>query len=81
MHDVVPRSLDVEGAITIIRAVLALRAAARWRDVVRAGAEPWEVLSTLLALLELARRNEVRLAQPQPFADVEISRERTGEAA
>ena len=81
MHDVVPRSLDVEGAINLIRAVLALRAAACWRDVVRAGAEPWEVLSTLLALLELARRNEVRLAQPQPFADVEISRERTGEAA
>lgn len=81
LHDVVPRSLDVDGAMTTIRAVLALRARARWRDVVRTGAEPWEVLSALLALLELARRNELSLAQPKPFADVEISRELAGEAA
>jgi segregation and condensation protein A len=81
MHDVVPRALDVDGAMTVIRAVLALRAAARWRDVVRAEAEPWEVLSTLLALLEMARRSELKLAQPKPFADVEIRRELTGEAA
>jgi segregation and condensation protein A len=61
--------------------VLALRHRARWRDVVRVDAEPWEVLSALLALLELARRNELSLAQPEPFADVEISRELAGEAA
>jgi segregation and condensation protein A len=81
LHVVVPRALDVDGAITTIRAVLALRRRARWRDVVRAGAEPWEVLSALLALLELARRNELSLAQARPFADVEISRELAGEAA
>ena len=81
IHDVVPRALDVDGAITIVRAVLAIRAHARWRDVVRADAEPWEVLSGLLALLELARRNELHLAQPRPFADVEIRRELAGEAA
>jgi segregation and condensation protein A len=81
MHDVVPRALDVDGAIAIVRAVLALRAQARWRDVVRADAEPWEVLSALLALLELARRSELKLAQPRPFADVEIRRELAGEAA
>ena len=51
MHEVVPRALDVDGAMRVVRAVLALRATARWRDVLRAGAEPWEVLSTLLALL------------------------------
>jgi segregation and condensation protein A len=81
MHEVVPRALDVDGAMAVVRAVLALRATARWRDVVRAGAEPWEVLSTLLALLELARRSELNLAQRQPFADVEIRRELAGEAA
>jgi segregation and condensation protein A len=81
MHDVVPRALDVDRAIGIIRAVLALRAAARWRDVVRADAEPWEVLSALLALLEMARRSELKLAQRSPFADVEIRRELAGEAA
>ncbi len=81
LHDVVPRPLDVDGAIAIVRAVLALRARARWRDVVREDAEPWEVLSALLALLEMARRSELKLAQPRPFADVEILRESAGQAA
>ena len=81
LHEVVPRALDVDGAILTIRAVLALRNRARWRDVVKMNAEPWEVLSALLALLELARRNELSLAQPKPFADVEITRELAGEAA
>lgn len=81
MHEVVPRALDVDGAMRIVRAVLALRATARWRDVLRAGAEPWEVLSTLLALLEMARRSELKLTQPKPFADVEIQRGLAGEAA
>ena len=81
MHDVVPRALDVDGAMTLIRAVLALQAQARWRDVVRGEAEPWEVLSALLALLEMARRSELTLAQRRPFADVEIRRESASEAA
>ena len=81
MHDVVPRALDVDGAIAIVRAVLALRANARWRDVVRLDAEPWEVLSALLALLESARRSELKLSQSLPFSDVEIFRVVAGEAA
>ena len=81
MHDVVPRALDVDGAMTLIRAVLARQAQARWRDVVRGDAEPWEVLSALLALLEMARRSELTLAQLRPFADVDIRRESASEAA
>lgn len=81
LHEVVPRPIDVDGAIRIVRAVLAIRATARWRDVVSDEAEPWEVLSALLALLELARRSELKLAQPRPFSDVEIRRELAGEAA
>jgi segregation and condensation protein A len=81
LHDVVPRALDVDGAMATVRAVLALRSRARWRDVVRQGAERWEVLSALLALLELARRGELRLEQLTPFANVFISRESTGQAA
>jgi segregation and condensation protein A len=81
MHEVIPRALDVDGAMETVRAVLQLRARARWRDVVRSGAEPWEVLSGLLALLELAKRSELHLTQPRPFADVEIRRELAGEAA
>jgi segregation and condensation protein A len=81
MHEVIPRALDVDGAMTIVRQVLALRAHARWRDVVRPDAEPWEILSGLLALLELAKRTELHLIQLRPFADVEIRRELAGEAA
>lgn len=81
VHDVIPRPLDVDGAMAAVRSLLAMRASAAWSDVVPRNAEPWQVLSVLLALLELARRGELRLAQPRPFAAVEISRETTGEAA
>ena len=81
IHDVVPRALDVDGAIATVRAVLALRERARWSDVVDPDAEPWQVLSTLLALLELAKRGELRVAQSRPFASVEITSDTPGEAA
>jgi segregation and condensation protein A len=81
VHDVVPRALDVDGAIATVRAVLALRERARWSDVIHTNAEPWEVLSTLLALLELAKRGELRVNQPRPFASVEITSDSTSEAA
>jgi segregation and condensation protein A len=75
MHDVVARALDVPAAIEVIRALLVLKARMRWTDVVSADAPPWQVLSALLGLLELARLGELRVAQPRPFADVEISRD------
>lgn len=81
MHDVIPRSLDVPGAITVIRAVLALRVRIMWTDIVERGAEPWQILSTLLGLLELAKLGEIKVAQPKPYADVEISRDAASEAA
>ena len=81
VHDVIPRAVDVPGAITIIRALLALRARARWTDLVEPGAEPWLVLSTLLGLLEMAKLGECRVLQPRPFANVEISRDAASEAA
>jgi segregation and condensation protein A len=81
IHDVVARPLDVAAAITTVRAVLAIRAQARWSDVVAPSAQPWEILSVLLALLEMAKLGELRLLQPRPFAVVEIARESAGEAA
>ena len=75
MHDVVPRALDVDGAIATVREAMASRTSARWTDLLEPEAEPWQVLSLLLALLELARRGEVRIAQPAPFAPVEIARD------
>ncbi|HEY0777976.1 MAG TPA: segregation/condensation protein A [Gemmatirosa sp.] len=81
VHDVVPRALDVAGAIGEVRALLARRASARWADVMADGAEPWRVLSALLALLELAKLGELRLAQAGAFADVTIARAARSDAA
>lgn len=81
IHDVVPRALDVDGAIGIVRALLAIRAHAQWKDILPRKAEPWEVLSLLLALLELAKRGELKLSQPRAFAAFEITRDSAGEAA
>ncbi len=81
VHDIVPRALDVDGAIGIVRALLSIRAHAHWKDVLPRKAEPWEVLSLLLALLELAKRGELRLVQARPFAAFEITRDSASEAA
>ncbi len=81
LHEVISRALDVEGAIATILSVLSIRGRAWWSDVVATDAAPWQVLSALLALLELARRNELRLEQLRPFADVEIMRDAASEAA
>jgi segregation and condensation protein A len=80
-HTVIPRALDVEGALRTVRAILADRARARWRELVGDASEPWQVLSVLLALLELARLGECALRQSAPFDDVEIARESASAAA
>jgi segregation and condensation protein A len=73
MHDVVPRALDIPGAIETIRAVMILRARALLSDMISNSHEPWQVLSMLLGLLELAKVGELNVRQPRPFADVEIT--------
>lgn len=81
MHEVIPRAIDIPGAVALIRSVLELKARIMWTDIVERGAEPWQILSTLLGLLELAKLGELRVAQPKPFANVEISRDAASEAA
>ena len=81
VHTVVARTLDVAGAIAIVRDVIMARRTARWSDLVARDAAPWQILSMLLALLELAKLGELRLAQPRPFASVEIQHDSPGEAA
>ncbi|MBU6366729.1 MAG: segregation/condensation protein A [Gemmatimonadetes bacterium] len=81
LHDVVPRALDVAGAMGVVRGVLAARASARWGDLIPLGAEPWQILSMLLALLELAKLGELRLAQPRPFGPLDIRRDAASQAA
>ncbi len=81
MHDVVPRAIDVAGAMTTIRSLLSMRREARWSDLVGRDAEPWQILSVLLALLEMAKLGELRIAQSRPFGTVEIRHDAVSEAA
>ncbi len=81
LHEVVPRALDVPGAMAAVRAVLSLRRSARWFDIISGHSEPWQILSVLLALLEMAKSGELRLTQARPFGSVEIRREVASEAA
>jgi segregation and condensation protein A len=81
LHEVVSRPLDVAGAISVIRALIRLRARVLWSDIIEVEAAPWQVLSALLGLLEMAKLGELRVQQPRPFADVEIFREAAVEAA
>jgi segregation and condensation protein A len=81
LHEVVARALDVPGAITIIRSTLSLRARFHLTDLLHTCAEPWQILSTLLGLLELAKLGELRVMQSKPYANVEITRDVASEAA
>ena len=81
LHRVVPRPLDVEGATARILELLAERETFGWHDVVGTGSGVVEVLSAFIALLELAKRGSLKIAQPEPFAPMVIRREPSREAA
>jgi segregation and condensation protein A len=75
LHRVVARPLDVEGATRRLAGLLEEFEEFGWREAL--GPEPTitDVLSTLLALLELARRGSVSLTQAAPFAPMVIRRD------
>jgi segregation and condensation protein A len=75
LHRVIARPLDVEGAVRRIEALLDERETFDWRAALGASATVVEVLSVLLALLELARRGVCRVRQEGPFATLVIARE------
>jgi segregation and condensation protein A len=81
LHRVVPRPLDVEGATERITALVAEREQFGWLDIVGERASIVEVLSAFIALLELAKRGSVVLAQPEPFGPMVIRRAAPREAA
>lgn len=81
LHRVVPRPLDVEGATARILALLAARAECGWSDIVGAHAGVVEILSAFIALLELAKRGTLKIAQPEPYAPLVIRREPPRETA
>ena len=81
LHKVVARPLDVESATRRIEDLLATHDQIQWLDALGPGGTIVDVLSTLLALLELAKRGSLRLVQPSPFSPLVIARESPRTAA
>src|SRR5919107_3478432 len=81
LHKVVARPLDVESATRRIEDLLRDQEQIHWMDALGSRATIVDVLSTLLALLELAKRGSLRLLQPTPFSPLVIARESPRTAA
>jgi segregation and condensation protein A len=81
LHRVVPRPLDVEGATRRIETLLAERERFDLRDAFGDAPTIADVISTLLAILELARLGRVHLAQQNPFSPVDVNRGPVDQAA
>ncbi len=75
LHRVVARPLDVETATRRIEGLLAEQEEIRWMDALGSRPTIVDVLSTLLALLELAKRGALHLVQPAPFSPMVIARD------
>jgi segregation and condensation protein A len=81
LHRVVARPLDVETATARIQLLLEERSEIGWLEALGPRPTIVDVLSTLLALLELAKRGTVRLTQPTPFSPMVIARDAARSAA
>ena len=68
LHRVVARPLDTEGATRRLDAMLVEREEFTWLEALGPRPTIVDVLSTLLALLELAKRGSICLAQSEAFA-------------
>jgi segregation and condensation protein A len=81
LHRVVARPLDVESATRRIEQLLEDREQFGWLDALGPRPTIVDVLSTLLALLELAKRGTLRLVQSAAFAPMVIARDPARPAA
>jgi segregation and condensation protein A len=81
LHKVVARPLDVEGATRRIEALLDAHGEIGWLEVLGPRPTIVDLLSTLLAILELAKRGSLRISQPAPFSPMVIARDATRPAA
>jgi segregation and condensation protein A len=75
LHRVVARPLDVEGATRTLVALLEAREEFLWTEALGPRPSISDVLSVLLALLEMARRGRCSLSQPAVFLPLVIRRE------
>ena len=81
MHRVVPRPLDTEGAIRRIQEVLSEREQVELGELLGEQPTITEVISMLIALLELARLGTIGLSQAGAFGPILVTRATTDQAA
>ncbi len=74
LHRVVPRPLDTEGATLRLEALLEEREEFSWLEAVGPRPTIVSLLSTLLALLELAKRGRLQITQSEAFTSFMIRR-------
>jgi segregation and condensation protein A len=75
LHRVVARPLDTEGATRRLVAMLEERSEFSWLEALGPRPTIVELLSTLLAILELAKRGAIRITQDGAFTSFMIRRE------
>jgi segregation and condensation protein A len=75
LHRVVARPLDVEGATRRLESLLEEHGEFGWLEALGDHPTIVDILSTLLALLEMAKRGALRLVQPAAFAPMVIARD------
>jgi segregation and condensation protein A len=81
LYAVLPHPLDVEGATARALELLAARRSFGWRELLGERPALVDVLSSLVALLELARRGLLVVSQPAAFAPLVIERGTAYQAA
>ncbi|MBK6421679.1 MAG: segregation/condensation protein A [Gemmatimonadetes bacterium] len=74
LHRVVPRPLDTEGATRRLEALLEEREEFSWLEALGPRPTIVDLLSTLLALLELAKRGRILITQAEVFTSFLIRR-------
>lgn len=81
LYRVAPRPLDVEGATRRIAELLEGRVAFPFRDLLGTRPTVVDILSSLVAVLELARRGTLTVRQPAAFKPLMIERGAAYQAA
>lgn len=72
---------SVSEKIELVLKVISERTTVRFSELFENAANRWEVICTFLALLELIRLKQLACTQPEPFAEIEISRSTVTTAA
>lgn len=72
IHRVVPRPLDVEGATRKIREMIQGRELLDFREIVGPHPHVSDIISALVAVLEMARLGEITLTQQRPLTSFTV---------